>query len=747
MTKTGTDRGGQDAPTVATRGVSAASSSTPTTLGTAAGTGATSSAALDSARTLPSAVQEVLAVKGPSLGTKFFVAAAALVVATLLAAVAFATWRANQIADRTIRAALTEIPKSFEAYRSSVESRLKGSLRSISEESGTKGIVETTLGTIHEFAGDKAKALGTKTVFVFNREGILLARNDKEPETEPTKSFRGAAWVAAPIESWSDATANIREGPSLALVASVPIIAGDKAANEARLVGVLATAMPYGLEQAKALKGLTGGQVAFVANVAKRGAAPELAFSAATEQFGGDAILSQLRRDEASTRALFEEGRDVGPLTLTALGDTRIVAGLPIKNAAGETLGALVVSRSLREETAAFREIRAALLLIGLLSLVVSIPVAYAMGRRIARPLQELARGAAAIRHGTLDVRLPEGGSDEVGALARAFVAMVGELREKAQLEEMLAEMQRRPGDVTRAGATTATLVPGARGGPRVGELFANRYDVLSTLGRGGMGSVYRALDRELEDEVALKVLTPEAFDEGTLAVQTLKQEIRLARKITHANVVRTHDLGEADGVRFLTMEYVPGTTLREVVDRRGAVAIAVGLQIAKQLCRGLGAVHDAGIIHRDIKPQNIMVLPNGVVKLMDFGIARTTEGADPSAQEGQTVGTPYYMSPEQARGATLDARSDLYSVAVVLFELFTAARPFEGKDPMEVMKKHVMAEPTRPRQLRPDLPEALEKILLACLAKDPNRRPSSAGDLYGALMSIGAGTARIAAL
>ncbi len=287
--------------------------------------------------------------------------------------------------------------------------------------------------------------------------------------------------------------------------------------------------------------------------------------------------------------------------------------------------------------------------------------------------------------------------------------------------------------------AVTAETVRNAARGPKVGSAFAGRYDVLSVLGRGGMGSVYQVLDRELDEEVALKVLTPEAFAEGTQAVQTLKQEIRLARKITHPNVVRTHDLGESDGIRFLTMEYVPGTTLRELLDRRGAVALAPGLQIAKQLCRGLSAVHEAGIIHRDIKPQNIMVLPNGVVKLMDFGIARTAEGAEQSAADGQTVGTPYYMSPEQAMGRPLDARSDVYTVGVVLYELFTGQRPFPGKEAAEVMHKHVSAEPPRPSSIRPDLPEYLERIVLSCLAKKPEKRPPTAGDLYGALTRVAA--------
>jgi serine/threonine-protein kinase len=524
------------------------------------------------------------------------------------------------------------------------------------------------------------------------------------------------------------------------------VIAGDPEKGEARLVGVVAASIPLDEGRAREMRDLTAGQVVFVADTAKRGEAPKLEVGAATDPLGARGIVAALNQDAASLALLLGERKDVGPLDIVVEGERRVVKAVPLLSASGEALGAVIVSRSREEETAAFRKIRQTLLLVGLGVLLVSIPVSFLLGGRIARPLQQLASGAIAVRDGNLDVKLPSGGSGEVGLLARAFEALVGELREKRQLEELLAELRRKPADATRGIApTSATSVPTATAdavrpvlrGPRVGAAFAGRYDVLSVLGRGGMGSVYQVLDRELDEEVALKVLTPEAFAEGTHAVQTLKQEIRLARKITHQNVVRTHDLGESDGIRFLTMEFVPGTTLRELLDRRGAIALAPGLQIAKQLCRGLTAVHEAGIIHRDIKPQNIMVLPNGVVKVMDFGIARTAGETESSALDGQTVGTPFYMSPEQAMGRELDARSDLYTVGVVLFELFTGQRPFPGRDAAEVMHKHVSLEPPRPSTLRPDLPEYLDKVVLACLAKRPERRPASALELYSALVRV----------
>ena len=694
----------------------------------------------------PALALAVSARGGPGLATKFSVATALLVLLTLGGAIAVATWRANEVAEKSIRESLGAMPETFRAYQGSLEDALRRQVTSVADEPGTKSLFdEKDPKTLHEWTIRKAAVLNARTVFLFDANGVLLDRSDQEIDEDRRPSFAKVKWVADALLG-VPGTAVIREGKVLATVASVPVLAGDMAIGEGRLRGVLAAATPLDEKRARTLRGITNGQTGFLANTAKRGEAPRVELSAATEAFRGDLLVAALAADRASVDSLFGQGQAVGPLDVLVAGDRRIVAAVPLKSATDETLGAFVVSRSRDEETAAFRRIRDTLLLVGAFALLLALPVSFAMGRSIARPLAQLAKGAAEIREGNLDVPLPEAGGDEVGALARAFSAMVGELKEKAALEQMLADLRSPAADATRAQTLAASPSPvppdaaaRAFAGPRTGTVFAGRYEILGTLGKGGMGTVYRALDRELDDEVAVKVLQPDAFDEGATVGQTLKQEIRLARKITHRNVVRTHDLGEADGLRFLTMEYVPGTTLRDILDKKGALALAPGLQIAKQLCRGLAAVHEAGIIHRDIKPPNIMVLPNGVVKLMDFGIARAAEGADPATQGGQTVGTPSYMSPEQARGRELDARSDIYSVGVVLYELFAGKRPIEGREPGEVMRKHVSYEPTPITTLRPDLPDLLERVLMSCLAKDPARRPPTANDLYGALQRIGA--------
>ncbi len=673
-----------------------------------------------------------------SLGTRFSLAAAVLLIAALASAVAVVSWRAEAVAQRTIREDLGRAPLIYQTYLSDLQSRMASQVRSLAAESGTQAVFDpgVSVSTRYEFVRDAlAQLAGARTVFLFSSEATMLARSDRAEGAGLGQQFGAVRWVTAPLETWRDATAVMREGTLLSVVAAAPVISG--AADNAALDGVLAATFPLDSAASKALQGLTRGDVAFLVDRARRGEPPDPAVSVASAGLGTRDVAEAYARIPGATEAVFVRGAMFGPFEAVLGGRRRIGVALPVKSAAGDTYGAFLVTRTVAEETAAFSAIRRTLFIVGGIAVVAAMILSFLLGRRLGRPLQELAQGAAAIREGDLDVTLPLVGGGEVGVLAHAFRGMLRELREKRALEELVASLQRRAAG-SPAASSSPGQAPAAAGGrtPRPGETIAGRYFLRSVLGTGAAGVVLLADDLHLEDQVALKLLNDTALGDGTTAVQSIKTEIRLARKIAHQNVVRVHDLGEGQGFHFLTMEYVPGLTLKQVLRQQGTLAVAPGVQVAKQLCRGLGAIHESGIIHRDVKPQNIMVLPNGLVKLMDFGIAKVESASDPVAKARFVVGTPHYMSPEQTYGLELDQRSDIYAMGAVMFEMFTGSTPFSGT-PMEVITQHRNAEPRDPTSLRPDLPPALARLILACLAKQPARRPASAQDLYGALRRI----------
>jgi serine/threonine-protein kinase len=285
-------------------------------------------------------------------------------------------------------------------------------------------------------------------------------------------------------------------------------------------------------------------------------------------------------------------------------------------------------------------------------------------------------------------------------------------------------------GAVERTALTLSSLEPGA--------VIGRRYEIRRVLGSGGMGMVFQAHDRELDEPVALKILRPEIATMDPQVLERFKTEIRVARRIAHRNVVRTYDFGDFDGIKFISMEFIQGMTLKQLFRSKGALPLGVGLQIAKQAAAGLVAAHDMGVVHRDVKPHNIMLTPQSEVKIMDFGIVRDTTRAEGSGmtQTGIIMGTPDYMSPEQAMGkADLDHRSDIYSFGVVLYEMFSGALPFRGESAIAIAMKHIQEDPRPPRAVNPKMPPELETIIQKAMRKPPEGRyPRMAemlGDLY----------------
>ena len=267
------------------------------------------------------------------------------------------------------------------------------------------------------------------------------------------------------------------------------------------------------------------------------------------------------------------------------------------------------------------------------------------------------------------------------------------------------------------------------------GNRIAGRYEIIEELGQGGMGRVFRVFDHQVGEIVALKLIRPEIGVQDK-AIERFKNELKFTRKITHRNICRMYDLGEVDLLHYITMEYVAGEDLKRFIKRAGPLNTGKALSIAKQVCAGLAEAHRVGAVHRDLKPQNIMIDAEGTPKIMDFGIARFAD-MDRMTGSGVMIGTPEYMSPEQAELKEVDKRADIYALGCVIFEMVTGRVPFEGETALGLAMKHKMEKPRDVRELNPQVVPALAELIARCLEKDPAKRFQDADELQTALAAV----------
>ncbi len=267
---------------------------------------------------------------------------------------------------------------------------------------------------------------------------------------------------------------------------------------------------------------------------------------------------------------------------------------------------------------------------------------------------------------------------------------------------------------------SSASLFPGA--------ILAGRYEIIQMLGEGGMGTVYKAKDKELDRLVALKVIRPE-YANHPETIRRFKQELILARQVTHRNVIRIFDLGIADGLKFITMDFVEGRDLSKVLAQRGKFPVQEACDIVRQVCSGLEAAHNEGVVHRDLKPQNIMLDAQGRVYLMDFGLARSMELVG-MTRTGALIGTPTYMSPEQARGEKADARTDVFAFGVIFYELLTGTRPYKDEPMMATLIRRTKELATPPNQVDPSIPQSVSDVVMKCLQIQTDLRYQNAEEI-----------------
>lgn len=268
-----------------------------------------------------------------------------------------------------------------------------------------------------------------------------------------------------------------------------------------------------------------------------------------------------------------------------------------------------------------------------------------------------------------------------------------------------------------------------------VGETLINRYEILEKVGDGGMALVYRAKDTLLNRIVAVKVLR-EQFAGDDEFIERFRREAQSAASLSHPNVVNIYDVGHTDSIHFIVMEYVDGQNLSDLIKTKGELSQHFVVSVAMQIATGLAHAHHHGIIHRDIKPHNILITNEGRVKVTDFGIAQAMSSVN-LTQTGVVLGSVHYFSPEQARGVNVQAASDLYSLGVVMYEMIVGKQPFRGDTPISIALKQIQETPIPPRQYRPDLHRGLEQLVLQLLAKEPAQRPKSADDVVSILQGI----------
>jgi HAMP domain-containing protein len=688
----------------------------------------TPSSGTEAVRKAEKAVALPSAASSP-LVRRIFLSTALIIAAIVAVTIAVTSYFAERTAQLTVARSLDAATRAVKGVIDGQSTQIETAVRLYAFNPNIRAAIQAAAkDTVSIDALDLAEgfadATGATWVELISAEAVRLARSDRPDAPHDTALNLRSETIARALNGESPrAYGASQDGTTLFTVVGVPIEGAP-----GTLIGAAVAALNITDSLADRIQQETETEIVFYAIDTAMSAHIVGASRGVTDREMARTTLEPDLFDSTLVDS-------VGNITMRESeigGTTYLWNKAPLTTVSGRPVGGVIAFRSKDAVMAPFVTLRNATLGAGVGGLLLAFVLSLAIARNISKPVRTLAIATQRASEGDYAAEIPPGGKDEIGTLSTAFRRLLGDLREKQALVEFLQNPVE--GATLPLQAATLRMRAGVDDGLVLepGRLLGNRYEIKEVLGAGGMGMVYKATDRELGDIVAIKTLRPEMLKTDPEALNRFRSEIRLARLISHRNVVRTHDIGETGGLYYITMEFVEGKSLKDLIVSRGRLPVGVVVPIAKQLCRALEVAHEAGVIHRDIKPQNMVVEGDGVLKVMDFGIARLAQRkADAGfTQAGMVVGTPEYMAPEQLLGDDIDVRADIYSAGVVLYEALTGRVPHTAETPITLIAKVLEETPVSPRGMTVDVPQSLSDLVMRTMAKDRNDRPASAAEL-----------------
>ncbi len=654
---------------------------------------------------------------GLKLSTKLTLITALLITLSVLLAVFVTFYFGNQIADDSIDNKLNSSHLIQEEFKKQKLNQLElVSLVVASDPAFVAYVAQTIfdlennanadIASIADLLLERKQQYGFDVAIIASADGQQIARSDQAmaapKDLTDIKLMNTAMEALLPVSGyWSD-------GQNFYQAAVVPLSRGRN------LIGFLITGLTINDELANDIAKLSGTQVMILNQHQK-----QISILGSNMDIDmNEAMINALRQTDLNKQKSIikvnQQNLSIDLQLLTELNNHQI-----------SILNAVSVDQAL----APFYQTRNILIISGLTAIILASLLARFFVNQSLAPLSQMSSATRQISYGNYTAKFPQSVGRDLDDLSGSINQLVQNLRGRDALAGHMIELSKKSTYAKdKANKPTKVII-------EPGKIINNRYEIIENIGTGGMGAVFQAYDQELEEVVALKVLKASQAKDDDIA--QFKDEIRVARRISHPNVVRIHDFGQLAGNVFISMEFVQGYTLEQLLKYAKKLRPQAAKHAALHICEGLKAAHEVGVIHKDLKPANIIVELDTSIKLMDFGIASIDDVISGQRSSQMVGGTAAYMAPEQATGNGADERSDIYALGVLLMELFIGQRPFYATNDQDLMMKHVTEEPLPISNQWADAPKALEQLIQNCLAKEPSKRPQSVQEVSSELKAI----------